>query len=182
MQTAERRQQKHCSRLVETQYYAVTGKPFEEQSAQFQLPKKKAVTWTDSQSTGPAKSYQEVTATVFDEFGNPSSQDDPDGTRTVWEYYPAGGSGSDCPAEPNGSTRLLKSTTRTPPHTDFDVSARTTVYRYGTHQKTPDPRVPTAVLKSEEQRQAGGRVLRKQVFTYNTSDSAEFGRLTRFTR
>ncbi|MGW2874267.1 hypothetical protein, partial [Kitasatospora sp. NPDC001225] len=179
LETAERQQQNHCARTVETQYYAVTGKPFEDQPAQFQLPRKKTVTWTDSQSTGPAKTYQEVTATAFDTFGNPSSQDDPDGTHTVWEYYPVGGSGDDCPPEPNGFTRLLRSVTRTPPHTDFDAPVHTTVYRYGAHQKTPDPRVPTAVLKSEEQQQAGGRVLRKQVLAYNTSESAEFGRPVR---
>lgn len=175
LQTTERTQQNHCVRTVETQYYAVTGKTFEDQPAQFQLPEKKTVTWTDSRSTGPLKSYPETTATAFDEFGNPSSQDDPDGTHTVWEYYPAGGSGDACPPEPNGFTRLLKSVTRTPPDTGFDAPVHSTVYRYS----LPDPKVPTVVLKSEESHRVGDRLLRKQVFTYNTSDSAEFGRLTR---
>ncbi|MFJ9446810.1 RHS repeat-associated core domain-containing protein [Kitasatospora sp. NPDC101235] len=180
LQTAERQQQNACSRLVETQYYAVTGKLFEEQPAQFQLPKKKMVTWTDSRSTGPNKSYQEVTETVFDECGNPKDQTNPDGTRTVWEYYPAGGSGDDCPREPNGFTRLLKSVTHTPPHTEFDAPVHTTVHRYGAHKATPDPRVPTAVLKSEEQRKVDGQLLQKQAFTYDTSGE-EYGRLTRLT-
>ncbi|KOV32501.1 hypothetical protein ADK60_13755 [Streptomyces sp. XY431] len=175
LQTAERQQQNHCARLVETQYYAVTGKPFEDQPAQFQLPKKKTVTWTDSRSSGPAKTYQETTRTFFDEYGNPSSQDDPDGTHTVWEYYPAGGSGGECPPEPNGFTRLLKGVTRTPPETGFDAPVHSTAYRYS----LPDPKVPTVVLKSEESHRVGDRLLRKQVFTYNTSDSAEFGRLVR---
>ncbi|MFB8240217.1 RHS repeat-associated core domain-containing protein [Kitasatospora purpeofusca] len=174
LQTAERQQQNSCSRLVETQYYAVTGKPFEDQPKQFQLPKKRTVTWTDSRSTGPLKSYPETTRTFFDKFGNPSSQDDPDGTRTVWDYYPAGGSGDDCPPEPNGFTRLLRSVTRTPPATGFDAPVHSTVYRYS----LPDPKVP-AVMKSEERTRVGDRLLRKQVFTYNTSDSAEFGRLVR---
>ncbi|MFB7382677.1 RHS repeat-associated core domain-containing protein [Kitasatospora purpeofusca] len=188
LQILERQQQNHCSHTVETQYYAIAGKPFDEQLAQFQLPSKKTVTWTDSGST-LATSSQEVTETAFDGAGNPKSQTDPDGTYTEWTYYPPGGAGSDCPPEPNGFTRLLKSATRTPPatHVDAHPPVHTTTFFYEAHQMTSDPWVSTAVLKSREQtgvkdQQAGSvRIMRSQTFAYDTSEAGEFGRLTNLT-
>ncbi|MDT0321859.1 RHS repeat-associated core domain-containing protein [Streptomyces millisiae] len=180
LQTAEKHQQNHCSRTVETQYYAATGKSFEKQVPQFQLPRTRTVTWRDSQSPGPTAFYQEVTETTFDEFGNPLARTDPDGTRTVWDYYPADGSGDDCPPEPDKFTRFPRSVTRTPPQTDFDAPAHTTAYRYRAYTATPHQEVLTDVLKSEEQLRVDEHLVRKQVFDYSTSE-VDFGRLTRRT-
>jgi YD repeat-containing protein len=174
LQTAETRQQNDCSRSVETEYYAVVGKPFCQQPAQFQLPKKRTVTWKDPDVQ--EKPRKEVTETSFDKWGNPTSKTEPDGTVTAWTYYPAGGSGDDCPPEPNGFTRLLKDVTRTPPHTGFNAPVYKTSYRYNAYTGTPDPRVSTAVLKSGERRRADDQLLQCEAYTYSTS-GAEYGRV-----
>ncbi|MGP4114433.1 RHS repeat-associated core domain-containing protein [Streptomyces sp. 4N509B] len=184
LQTTETTQQNACSHHVQTDYYAVVGQPFAQQRPQFQLPRKRTVTWTRPPGSGSGDaSRSEVTETTFDEAGNPLTQLDPDGRLTEWAYYPAEGSGSDCPPEPNGFVRLLRSVTRTPaPGTGFDdAPVYRTSYRYEGHT-TPDARVSTAVLKSEERQYAGKALLRRETFTYSTSTSpgTEFGRVTGF--
>ncbi|QFZ21404.1 RHS repeat-associated core domain-containing protein [Saccharothrix syringae] len=173
LQTAETTRRNGCSRGVAIDYHAVVGRPFDQQPAQFQLPKKRTVTWTDDRR----QTRDEVTLTGFDAAGNPQSRTEPDGTATAWEYYPAGGSGDDCPPEPNGFTRLLAAVTRTPPPTDFDAPVHRTSYRYAAHRGTPDSRVGTAVLKSAELHHADDEPLHRKDFTYGTS-GPEFGRVT----
>ncbi|MFJ4682738.1 RHS repeat-associated core domain-containing protein [Streptomyces sp. NPDC088789] len=177
--TTEKQQQNHCSHTVETQYYAVIGKPFEEQQPQFQLPRKRTVTWADSRQ---GTSRVEITETDYDTSGNPRSQTEPDGRRTEWTYYPAKGN-ADCPPDPNGFTRLLKSVVRKPSDDAGvfpDSPDYTTTYRYTAHDvPAKGSPVKKAVLKSEEQHYAGtDRLLRGKVYSYSTSDALEFGRLT----
>ncbi|OKI02405.1 hypothetical protein A6A06_15295 [Streptomyces sp. CB02923] len=174
LQTAEETRQNGCSQKTQTDYYASAGQPFDQQPAQFQLPKSRTVTWTDSRQN----SRTETTQTAFDAAGNPQSQVEPDGTRTEWTYYPASGSGSDGPREPNGFCRLLQSVTRTPAHTGFDAPVYKETYGYLQLQGTADPRVSAAVLKSLEQHYADGRLLREQTFAYSTT-GPELGRLAR---
>ncbi|MFJ5927531.1 RHS repeat-associated core domain-containing protein [Kitasatospora sp. NPDC092948] len=177
--TTEKQQQNHCSHLVETQYYAVTGKPFEEQHAQFQLPRKHTVTWSDFRQ---GTSRVDVTETTFDTEGNPRSQTDPDGRLTEWTYYPSQGN-DDCPPDPNGFTRLLKSVVHRPSDDAGafpDAPVRTTTYRYTAHDvPAEDSPVKKTVLKSEEKHYAGtDRLLQGNAYSYSTSDASEFGRLT----
>jgi RHS repeat-associated protein len=173
--TVEERQQNQCKQRTDTVYYALDGTSLDLQPPQFQLPKKRTVTW--SGPSGGTRS--EVTTTGFDEAGNPTkSQTLPDGPVTEWSYYPKEGSGSDCPPEPNGFTRLLKSVTRTPASTSLGEPVYRTVYRYTAHTRTA-PRM-TAVLKAQEQHCADGRLLTEKAFAYTTSDAGEFGRVTRF--
>ncbi|MEV6978547.1 RHS repeat-associated core domain-containing protein [Kitasatospora sp. NPDC093806] len=175
LQTDETTTRNGCSRQVSTEYYAVVGRRFEQQDDRFQLPKTRTVTWT-----GPdGRSRDEVTRTEFDDAGNPRSRTAPDGTRTDWEFYPAGGSGSDCPPDPNGFTRWPRTVTHTPPATAFDAPALRTSYSYAAHS-TPDSRVPTAVLKATERRYADGLLLRREDTSYGTS-GPEFGRITGLT-
>ncbi|MFE6104728.1 RHS repeat-associated core domain-containing protein [Streptomyces laurentii] len=183
LQTAETTQQNHCSQHVQTDYYAAVGLPFEQQKPQFQLPKTRTVTWTD-----PQGHRSEVTTTEFDEAGNPTLRIDPgdtptaNGTKTVWEYYPPEGSGDDCPPEPNGFTRLLKSVTHTPPpplDPAFKSPVYKTTYRYAAY--TPQDRgVSTVVLKTEESQYADDQLLKRKTLTYNSTSQDEFGRITNF--
>ncbi|MCL9759478.1 RHS repeat protein [Frankia sp. AiPa1] len=163
--------QNGSSLQVHTDYYARIGESFDEQPAQFQLPAQHTVTWTDA--TRSARS--EVTTTSFDEQGNPRSQTDPVGRRTDWTFYPVGGSGSDCPPDPNGFTRWLRDVTRTPPATEFDAPVLRVSYQY-TAYATPDPQVNTVVLKSTEKRFAGDQALSSVDFHYITSGD-EFSRI-----
>ncbi|KOV37352.1 hypothetical protein ADK60_04475 [Streptomyces sp. XY431] len=169
--TEETTAQNGCSQQVGTDYYARIGEEFDQQPAQFQLPTQRTVTWTD-----PARNTRsDITTTDFDEQGNPRSRTGPDGSRTDWTFYPADGSGSDCPPDPHGFTRWLKEVVRTPPATEFDAPVLTTAYRYAPYA-TGEPRLDTAVLKSREQRLADGRELSAVDFHYRTSGE-EFGRL-----
>jgi len=173
LQTQETTEQNGCSRRVGTEYYAVVGQSFDRQKPQFQLPKKTTVTWKNAGDTLPRV---DVTEAAFDEHGNPTRQCDPDGTVTTWDYYPSQGSGDDCPREPNGFTRLLKSVTRTPLQTGgFDAPSHTTIHRYVGHD-TPDP-VCGVVLHAEERHWAGDELLTSRTFAYETSAGDEFGRL-----
>ncbi|MFE4016497.1 RHS repeat-associated core domain-containing protein [Streptomyces sp. NPDC059101] len=184
LQTAENTQQNGCSHHVQTEYYAVVGLPFERQKPQFQLPKKHTVTWIDPQGNHRS----ETTETQFDEAGNPTLRIDPDGTKpgngtkTEWEYYPPEGSGEDCPPDPNGFTRLLKSVTHTPPAVldpDLKAPVYKTTYRYTLY--TPqDQGVSKAVLKTEESNYADKQLLKRETLTYNTTSHDEFGRVTKF--
>ncbi|MET8698684.1 RHS repeat-associated core domain-containing protein [Kitasatospora sp. NPDC004723] len=172
LQTDETTSRNGCSRHLRTEYYAVVGRTFDQQDDRFQLPTTRTVTWTDAQG----RPRGEVTTTDFDDAGNPRGRTAPDGTRTDWEYYPAGGSGGDCPPDPHGFTRRLKSVTHTPPATAFDAPVHRTSYTY-TAYPTPDPRVPTVVVKATERRYADALLLRREEVAYGTS-GPEFGRIT----
>lgn len=178
LNTEETTRRNGRSHSVATEYHAVTGRAFDRQPAQFQLPKTHTVTWTGP--AGPNNARSEVTRTDFDTFGNPRSRTDPDGTVTTWTYYSANGEGDDCPAEPNGFTRLLENVTRTPPNTGFDAPAHTTSYRYRRFAAVPGSGIGEVVLKSSERHLADGRLLTTKAFTYTTS-GAELGRITRLT-
>ncbi|MEV8599223.1 RHS repeat-associated core domain-containing protein [Streptomyces griseoviridis] len=176
LQTSEETRQNGFSRSVSTEYHAVRGRPFDGQPAQFQLPRKRTVTWTDN----ARRTRQEITETSFDAAGNPQSQTEPDGTRTEWTYYPASGSGGDCPPDPNGFARFPASVTTTPPATRFTAPVHRTRHRYTAYRNTPDPQVGTTVLKSEELAYADGTLLKRTAFEHAFA-GPEFGRLTRLT-
>lgn len=108
---------------AETAYYALQGQSFASQPAQYQQPKTHTVTLSEN---GAVLSRQ-VTTTVYDGFGNLVSRGAPDGGGVTYEYFPAGGAGEDCPAEPNGFTRLVKTVTHTPALSDYggDQPAKT---------------------------------------------------------
>ncbi|MEU1284174.1 RHS repeat-associated core domain-containing protein [Kitasatospora sp. NPDC005856] len=181
--TDETEWQNSCSRTTHTDYHVDPGKPFDKQPPPFQLPRTRTVTWSepDPQKPGSTKTRPEVTETVFDDQGNPVSRKDPDGTLTEWAFYPASGSEDeahkDCPPDPNGFTRLLKSVTRTPPDTGFSAPVYVTTYTYEA-ASTKESRVPIVVLKSKESHQGGGALLNERTYSHETSDAKEFGRIT----
>ncbi|WP_148251451.1 RHS repeat-associated core domain-containing protein [Raoultella terrigena] len=94
-----------------TEYYAKPGVAFNDQPAQYALPVSQTESWEDTSGASPRT---RVIFTEFDEAGNPLYQETPDGTVTKYEYYPADGEGNNCPADPYGFTRWLKSRTVTP--------------------------------------------------------------------
>ncbi|QLK87599.1 hypothetical protein E3U36_04555 [Arsenophonus endosymbiont of Aphis craccivora] len=100
--------------LSETQYYAKAGVKFDDQPTQHALPKTKKETWSEPGEKGGTASRAVVTRYQFDEFGNPVRQEAPDGTISEYTYYPAEGEGSNCPADPYGFTRYVKSQSLTP--------------------------------------------------------------------
>ncbi|MFB7676228.1 RHS repeat-associated core domain-containing protein [Kitasatospora purpeofusca] len=167
LQTEETTEQNGFSHSVITEYYAKAGRTFDEQPAQFQLPKSRTVTWTDPDGTRPP----EVTTTEFDEWANPTKRTDPDGAVTEWTYQE--------PKDNDGFFRLPKTVTRTPaPDTDFEAPTYTTAYEHTAYSPTADPRVGTAMLKTLETRAADRTLLTRETYDYDTTAS-EFGRLVK---
>ncbi|WP_426575490.1 RHS repeat domain-containing protein (plasmid) [Xenorhabdus stockiae] len=150
-------QQNHCIRQHETEYYAQIGKEFAQQPPQFQLPKSATVRFIAGNGQ-----REEVTRTEFDAAGNPTLQIAPDGTRTVWVYYPAKGEVTrldddcyGCPADPHGFVRYVKSKTVTPgvasPIGAYDdAPLHEVIYRYDSLPTLPGTTTKAAVVRTHQ--------------------------------
>ncbi|MCU6275499.1 RHS repeat protein [Morganella morganii] len=161
----------------ETAYYARPYVFIDGQPAQFQMPRKKTVTLTDTALSAAEQTRKEMTETAFDEYGNPVSMKTPDGTLTTYEFYPAEGGGH-CPAEPNGFVRFLKSVTVTPRDSDYnDTPAQITTYTYRLLGNRTD-----CVVQDTESVFSGDTLLSVRTTEYEEdTGSAEYGRVTAFT-
>ncbi len=91
------------------EYHCSVAKPFNEQLAQFRLPKIQTVTYLDRRTQ---QKRVETTVTEFDAEGNLLKQVDPSGLTTSTEFYPANG-GDNCPEDPLGFSRFPKKRTVT---------------------------------------------------------------------
>ena len=94
---------------VATEYHCSVAKPFNEQPAQFRMPKVHTVTYLDRRTHQQRK---ETTVTEFDGEGNLLKYVEPNGVTTVSEFYPATG-GDNCPEDPLGFARFQKKSTVT---------------------------------------------------------------------
>lgn len=114
--------------LRETEYYAEEGKSFEQQPDQYAFPKKLTESWFNSDDS-PGRSM--ITHFEFDENGNLTRNESPDGTVTEYIYYNADGEGGYyCPPEPNGFTRFIKKQILTPPKISGNENARETFFKW----------------------------------------------------
>lgn len=156
-----------CSRLTETEWYAGTGTYIDDQPAQFQLPKRQVVSWTDDNGN----SRQEVTLTEFDDYGNPTSETSPDGTITTTTWYDANGEDG-CPAEPNGLVRFMKQQTVTPPDTEYTTPVQK---KHFTYERAG---AGNYIVLSSERACSDDTLLSARAYRYDTtSGSGEFGRV-----
>lgn len=92
-----------------TEYHCSVSKPFNEQPAQFRMPKVQTVTYLDRRTSQERK---ETTVTEFDAEGNLLRYVEPSGVTTLSEFYPASG-GDNCPEDPLGFARFQKKRTIT---------------------------------------------------------------------
>ncbi|XXX72193.1 RHS repeat-associated core domain-containing protein [Sorangium sp. So ce134] len=181
LQTKEVVSQGSYARTTETSYYARIGAAVEQQQPQFQLPRSSTVTFSKN---GGESSRSEVTETEFDTAGNMTRQVTPDGTETVWVYYPASGEAGGCPADPNGFIRFPKTQTVTPPTVGgYDAPTEVTVYAYGSLPAVAGTPVTTAVVKLQEELSRSGQLLHRTDYAYVAdAGSPELGRMTRLTQ
>ncbi|EJL6420587.1 RHS repeat protein [Vibrio cholerae] len=112
-------------KLEENNYYAELDKGIDQQPAQYSLLKAQHITYYHN-----SDSRRQSTTYSYDEYANPLSQIESDGSRTVWQYYPAKGENDACPPEPNGMVSLLKSETHYPSNTTHSEQPRQTLQRY----------------------------------------------------
>ncbi|MDX7997724.1 hypothetical protein FE394_00555 [Xenorhabdus sp. Reich] len=171
-------QQNQCKREHRTDYYAQIGVAFEQQPAQFQMPKSATVRFNDEPDG-------DVIQTEFDAAGNPMMQIAQDGTRTDWIYYSADGEGDDCPPSPHGFVRFVKSQTVTPGRSSpegayDDAPVHQTIYRYSrfpTREGTP---AAYAVVRTYQGLFSTGQLLHERQTHYiNAVSSPDHGRLQR---
>lgn len=92
-----------------TEYNCSVSKPFNQQVAQFRMPKVQTVTYLDRRTQ---QQRVESTVTEFDHEGNLLKHVEPSGVTTSTEFYPANG-GDNCPADPLGFSRFPKKRTVT---------------------------------------------------------------------
>lgn len=177
LQVSEKTQKGSCITREETTYYAVPYAFIGGQPAQFQMPGKKIVTLTDTSLPSAEQTRKEITETAFDEHGNPVSMKAPDGTLTTYEFYPAEGD-DDCPAEPNGFVRFLKSVKVTPRDSDYDDTPKQiTTYTYRLLGNRTD-----CVVQDSESAFSGDTQLSVRTTEYQEdTENTEYGRVTSFT-
>lgn len=112
----------------ETEYHDDPTQPFDRQPAYCQLPKRKIRRYAKLNGSNEVAFREESEETHYDDSGNPTWVKDARGMIEEREYYPVSGSGTDCPADPLGFMRFLKSIRVTQP--DPAESIRFTRYRY----------------------------------------------------
>ncbi|HGY3148416.1 TPA: RHS repeat-associated core domain-containing protein [Morganella morganii] len=155
------------------EYYAVIGIPFDEQPPQFQTPRKKILKLTDENLPFEIQSREEVTISEFDIYGNPIKEESPDGTITLYEYYPALGTENLCPPEPNGFVRFLKSKTTIPRKSSYDdIPEHTSKFTYGNLGETD-----TVVQLTRSEFKGSSRLLMQSTKYNSDINNPEFGRI-----
>lgn len=112
--------------IKRTEYYAESGVEFNDQPAQYALPKQKIERWSEVDEKGTMSSREIRTLYEFDENGNPIREESPDGTVTEFVYYPSIGEDNKCPA--NEFVRFQKMQTITPPQKNSNEFVSKTEY------------------------------------------------------
>ncbi|MBX9408925.1 type IV secretion protein Rhs [Pseudomonas baetica] len=112
---------------IATEYHCSVTKLFNEQPAQFRMPKVQTVTYFDRRTQ---QKREETTVTEFDGEGNLLKHVEPSGVTTLSEFYPASG-GDNCPEDPLGFTRFQKK--RTVSAAAASGASSVTYYDYALH-------------------------------------------------
>jgi RHS repeat-associated protein len=110
-----------------TEYHCSVTKPFNEQVAQFRMPKVHTVTYLDRRTQ---QRRVETTVTEFDGEGNLLKHIEPSGVTTSTEFYPASG-GDNCPEDPLSFSRFPKK--RTVTAAASGSASTVTYYDYALH-------------------------------------------------
>lgn len=151
---------------VELEYYALAGVTFSNQPAQFQLIKKKTITWRDAKNS----TRTEVHLTEFDSDGNPTLEVQPNGNRTSMTWYSAQGE-QGCPAEPNGFVRFLKQSITVPNQDDYSTPTQKEEYTYDNLGNSD------LIVPDEQRKYSDGVLLQSRLYGYEDDpNSLSYGR------
>ncbi|WP_244142238.1 RHS repeat domain-containing protein [Pseudomonas gozinkensis] len=144
---------------VSTEYHGDVNKPFTEQPAQFQMPKVQTRRYENSVSKNKRI---EISTTEFDSSGNLVKQVQANGITTQYEYYPDIDS-EDCPKDPLGFIRFLKTKTVVP--AAGGGASTVTRYRHALHPALEGATLASVVPVQESffERVEGREVLRSKV-------------------
>lgn len=178
--TREEMRQGNVSRTTETEYYARPAISFDDQPAQFQLPKKQTTTYRDTSKPVGKDSRSQETITEFDQSGNLIKKIIPDGTVTTLEYYNKAGE-EGCPKDPYGFVRFLKKETIQPilHPSGFLFPTYTTHYTYESFGTRSNEWVKSVVLLTQQDLKRDEKPIWTKTTTYvNNPTSAEHGRIS----
>ncbi|MGX9862745.1 RHS repeat domain-containing protein [Pseudomonas moraviensis] len=126
-----------------TEYHGSVAKPFNEQLAQFRLPKVQTVTYLDRRTQ---QKREETTVTEFDGEGNLIRHVEPNGVTTSTEFHPASG-GDNCPEDPLGFSRFPRK--RTVTAAASGGAATVTYYDYALHPALEGAELPSVLPITE---------------------------------
>lgn len=176
MRTVERRYNRFHQLVQETtdeqghklirdlHYHMEAGKRFEDQPAYCQLPKTSETRW---QLDGHGTRLETLEQT-FDLQGNPLTETGPNGITLSYEYYPLEGAPGDCPPDPHGFMRYVKTKTITPASEgNAGAPIRTSHYRYVAVPALAGSQGQGQVLVKEEQLCIDGTAAPLRVTTYH---------------
>ncbi len=183
LMTEERTTQGACRKRVVTQYHADDPAnrylPFKEQPPYCQLPMIVDHIWELTDDSGQQR--VERVQTAYDDHGNLTEQINADGTREEMQYYPADGIQGDCPPDPEGFVRQLRSRTAYPAASaQRNPLPLRTQHTYRQLEPVPGPHGrPFVVQHSEESAELGGASLRQRYWEYfdKPSDPLTYGRV-----
>ena len=179
LQTKESVKQGDCIHVTDTVYHAVPYVDFSKQPVNCLQPKSVTQHWYKGASHREETTYSEFDA----QHGNPLKEVKPDGTVTEYTWYPAAGAGNDCPADPYGFTRHMRTTTVTPKKVYGDEPVIHTEYRYdkimplawrGENRVTP---FSTTVVKKSITHKVNNKLRLTEEFDYLTQDVISMGRI-----
>ncbi|UQS18190.1 type IV secretion protein Rhs [Pseudomonas sp. HS6] len=142
-----------------TEYHLAPGKSFNEQPAQFRLPRTQTLKYENRLTK---KLRQETSVTEFDSVGNLLRQVGPDGVTTLSEFYPSAGE-ADCPADPFGFVRFEKQ--RTVVAAYGGGASTCTRFRYALHSPLQGASLASVVIVEEQffEKVEGNEILRSKV-------------------
>ncbi|MQL47310.1 hypothetical protein GEA64_04570 [Photorhabdus khanii] len=109
LMTKEAKTQDNKRITTEIKYNEDLSKSFSEQPENLQQPARVVTHYTDLQAN---TSREEVVNIVTDDWGNTLRVTETSGIQKEYVYYPVNGDGNNCPADPLGFSRLLKSITQ----------------------------------------------------------------------
>lgn len=141
-------------------YNELPGLNYYQQPLNLPLPAEITVTYQDM-ATG--RSRQEKTTYITDDWGNTLSVTHPDGIRERNEYYSAAGQSGQCPADPLGFSRFIRSCTKSPAY--GQAKAKVTNYYWHDLPSIPNDLNFRYVCLSREE--INGELTRR--YTYNNA-------------
>jgi RHS repeat-associated protein len=175
-----------CESKVEYDYDGQRPGTFDDQSNTFLMPTKKTTTYTGPDGAGTP----EYSTDDYDpDSGDKTTHKTYDGVTTAYAYYPIEGAGDDCPPNPNGLDRCIKSITTTYPDKGTYVGfIKVKSYTHckvnvgGTVDDVNDP-IPYAVMPHVETTTVGGTTIHTLEYAYvdDTTPGKDQGRVSKAT-
>ncbi|KAF3204771.1 hypothetical protein TWF106_001420 [Orbilia oligospora] len=159
-----------------TEYHADVFKEFSAQPAYYQLPKTMRTTY---ENTEEKRSRTEITEYEFDDWGNQVKEVLPTGVRTERTYYSESGD-DNCPADPHGFRRYVKTETLTPALSSYICPVRSFHHTYQSLPTSSEVGFPVSsvvALKSIDVLRDDKIISNTQCVYNNDHASRDIGRL-----